>query len=687
MMHTIILALVVALCMADGVALAQTQNSTTSYTYDTMGNVKQVTDSLNHITQHSYDALNRRIKSTDAKNGVTLFGYDGLDRMVSVMDARNLVTSYTIDGQGNLSKTSSPDTGVANRTYDEAGNLKASTDAKGQVTMYQYDALNRVTSVGYGDGGSAAYVYDQGDYGLGRLSQITDISGATQYGYNQHGRIVSEARTIGDQTYTTDYRYDMAGRLSGITYPSGRSVDYTRDTMGRINDVSTTRNGVKTTLVSSTVYQPFGPMQSLTFGNGQLYIRSYDLDGRVASYTLNGQTQTVGYDAASRLTAVTDTSNAANSRSYGYDELNRLTSEQTASSSRSYRYDAVGNRTLATLGAASTNFSYASASNRLTQVAGVQTNVIAMDANGATISNGASQFSYDARGRVVSANTAVGQVSYTINALGQRVQKTTPSSSTVFHYDIGGRLIGESTAGVVTEYIYLDDVPVAVLPDGTSAYYVQTDQLNTPRAVTDQNNVLVWKWDGDAFEAMPPNEQPSSAPRFTFNPRFPGQYFDRETNLHYNYFRDYDPQTGRYIQSDPIGLGGGINTYAYGLGNPISNTDPQGLFVPLVIPFVCAAGGCETLLATGAAAALWWQQHHPITNNGTGVPEQSWPTFPPFDPTNTSGADKETREQCLAAYTAQIEVCKMTTSTPRAREACYARAANEYSECIKKGCR
>ena len=90
----------------------------------------------------------------------------------------------------------------------------------------------------------------------------------------------------------------------------------------------------------------------------------------------------------------------------------------------------------------------------------------------------------------------------------------------------------------------------------------------------------MWSWtNDDPFGANAPNENPSGADNFTCNLRLPGQYFDKETNLHYNYFRDYDAGIGRYIQSDPMGLRGGINTYVYARANPLKYSDPRGLLV------------------------------------------------------------------------------------------------------------
>jgi RHS repeat-associated protein len=108
---------------------------------------------------------------------------------------------------------------------------------------------------------------------------------------------------------------------------------------------------------------------------------------------------------------------------------------------------------------------------------------------------------------------------------------------------------------------------------------VEADHLGTPRQARDDTGRLVWRWmPGEPFGSDEAETDPDGdGTPFDFNLRFPGQYLDRETGLHYNYFRDYDPSAGRYVQSDPIGLAGGINTYGYVGGNPLSYIDPLGL--------------------------------------------------------------------------------------------------------------
>ena len=128
----------------------------------------------------------------------------------------------------------------------------------------------------------------------------------------------------------------------------------------------------------------------------------------------------------------------------------------------------------------------------------------------------------------------------------------------------------------LAEYVWLDDLPIA-LSQANAIYYIEANHLGTPRLITSAIQQVRWHWESAPFGDTLPNENPQNSGAFTFNLRFPGQYYDAESGLHYNYFRDYDPKTGRYIQSDPIGLEGEINTYAYVLDNPISFKDPLGL--------------------------------------------------------------------------------------------------------------
>jgi RHS repeat-associated protein len=116
---------------------------------------------------------------------------------------------------------------------------------------------------------------------------------------------------------------------------------------------------------------------------------------------------------------------------------------------------------------------------------------------------------------------------------------------------------------------------------GPELFFIHADQSGTPRLLTDASQRVRWRWDAvDPFGMQLPSEiAPGDVIALPFNLRFPGQYYDRETGLHYNYFRDYDPGTGRYIESDPIGLRGGLNTYAYVNANPLLYIDPLGLDV------------------------------------------------------------------------------------------------------------
>jgi len=180
------------------------------------------------------------------------------------------------------------------------------------------------------------------------------------------------------------------------------------------------------------------------------------------------------------------------------------------------------------------------------------------------------------------------------------------------------KLLGEYKldGSAVQETVWLGNIPVATVRGG-KVYYIHADHLGTPRVITDPDTrTVVWRWDSDPFGRAEADEDPDGDGQpFGFNLRFPGQYFDAETGLHYNYFRDYDPSAGRYIESDPIGLEGGLNAYVYVSSRPNIRLDFFGLAeicnvgVPFSLgtphSFLCANGRCGGKHSEGSGAALY----------------------------------------------------------------------------------
>ena len=545
---------------------------TTAYAYDAQSNLTAVTDPLSHANHFSYDALNRLAAAIDPNGGATAYGYDADDRLIAVTDPRALKTSYGWDGLDDQTSLASSDTGLTARTFDAAGNVASSTDARGKKTTYTYDALNRKTHAAFADGTGITWQYDQGANGIGRLSKITDVSGSTGYSYDANGHVTQKRQIVGAVTLTTTYGYDLGGRLVSIAYPSGKQVAYAYDAAGRVSGVTASGQ----TLVSGVTYLPFGGVSGWTAGNGAVYRRSFDLDGRIAGLALPANdTIALAYDAASRITAMTETGLAA--KAFSYDALDRLSVYKTGTITQTYAYDADGNRTgTSTDGASPVSFSYAydKASNRLLSIGGSWKEAFTYDAVGNTLSHTSPSadydFSYDARNRLTTSYVGAIGTTHLINGLGQRVYWG--QGPTLFAYDEAGHLIGEydSKGAAAEETVWLGDLPVGVVQPGGRSY-IAPDHLGAPHQVSNASGQAVWLWDHDPFG----NGGPSGA--FTYNLRFPGQYYDKNTKLHYNYFRDYDPRIGRYIESDPIGLMGGLNTFGYVRQNPMIFTDPLGL--------------------------------------------------------------------------------------------------------------
>jgi RHS repeat-associated protein len=561
---------------------AGTSAVTTSYSYDSYGNQTGISAPLSRTTSKAYDALNRLNQITDPASGVTQFSYDANDNLTSVTDPRSLTTSYTYNGFGDVTQLVSPDTGTTTNTYDSGGNLSVSTDARSDSAHYSYDALNRVSGIIYKNGSGVtdqtlAFTYDTGTDGKGRLASAADGNQSLSWAYDGHGRVTGKGQTIGTLTLSVGYGYTNAD-LTAISTPSGQAIVYSYNSNHQVTGI--TVNGA--TLLSSVTYEPFGGVNGWSWGSGDTVSRTYNGDGLISQIVSASVTNGYSFDNASRITGISDSSNSALSWSYGYDALDRLTSATTSAITDGWTYDANGNR-LSQTGTNAITFYIPSDTNQLSSTTGSLVRSYVYNAAGMTTTYGSDTFAYNNRGRMLGVSVGSTSTSYLYNALGQLIEKAASSPTNLYVYDEAGHLLGEydGSGNLIEETVWLGDIPVATLQpngSGVSINYVHSNQLNSPTKITrSSDNTLEWRIDQDPFGTAAPNQNPGSLGTFVYNLRFPGQLYMAETGLNYNYRRDYDPQVGRYVESDPVGVRGGINTYSYTRENPVMYVDPRGL--------------------------------------------------------------------------------------------------------------
>ncbi|MFH1870118.1 MAG: IPTL-CTERM sorting domain-containing protein [Pseudomonadota bacterium] len=287
---------------------------------------------------------------------------------------------------------------------------------------------------------------------------------------------------------------------------------------------------------------------------------SYDANGNVQTRTLSGGTTTYGYDALDR---VVSEAGPANTQSLTYDPNDNRLTDGTGSKTYSPNTDRIVTEN-------GQSFTLDAAGN-VTQARGLNFVWNQRAAQIKTVSQGATLLA-----------------TYFYDYQGRRSRKITTAAAlqgagtVIYAYDLYDRLKGEfdGAGNPQRTYVWRDDVPVSIIVHGATetALYLETDHLNTPIAARDQSGKVVWKWESDAFGSTLPNEDPDGdTQKTTVNLRFPGQYFDTESGLHYNWNRYYDPRLGRYLSPDLIGLAGGANLYQYGKSNPLSYSDPKGL--------------------------------------------------------------------------------------------------------------
>ena len=603
--------------------------------YDTNGNPQIIQDQLGRQTTKAYDGLNRVIKITDPASGVTGTAYDAHGRVLSVTDPNNNVTTYTYDGFGDMYQRVSPDSGTTTYSYDGAGNVTQSVDASNVTANYTYDTLNRVTTASYpgNPAENETYTYDSPSgcgYSIGHLCTLTDASGTLTRTYDQRGNILTESRVYGTATLNTAYSYDAMNRVLEMQYPSGWTVKYTRDLSGsgQVTSIGVFHGAINTAahrqqwqrylahpdrtprpsirvgpntatilpVASKITHVPFGPENSLTYSNNLVETRQYDLDYRLTSIITpynggNAQSLTYSYYNSDMVNTITDGVNPANNQTLTYDTLDRLTWALGEYGLLGWTYDAVGNRqTQSNGGVTNVNYGYNLGTNQLASI---------------TTSGSSLPLSYTGSGNVYLINngnepTSVGKIGYNqtrrprnlVNGYGQSlvqylydgfgkrlvvIPQGVTAQSQIFQYDLAGHLL-ETTdvnGNPYTDRIYLDDGrPVGeLLPGSSTVYAIHTDRLGTPQMMTASGPSTVWQVNYHPFGYIDTVNSTATQPI-----RFPGQYQDNVTGWYMNGMRDYVPIWGVYLETDPAGLKGGLNTYAYAGSNPVNRVDPSGLW-------------------------------------------------------------------------------------------------------------
>lgn len=595
------------------------------YSYDSWGNLLKITWPDNQISEYRYDDSGKctAIKQPDGK--VEQFSYNELGLLNGHKDSAGRTTRYEYNGLSQVVKRIDPNGQVLHYHYDGERNLIGLTNEKGERYKLDYDLNERlIQEVGF-DGRIQRYAYNP----AGQLQSSQDFardgtSLVNQIDYTRRadGRLLKQTDVL-NQAILAEFDYDAAGRLTRAKN-TARELQWKYDPVGRVIEDWQDQHQ------TSHVYNAGGERIQTRLPDGEQITYSYNANSQFAGMAFNQQTVVaIAHDSMGReLKRILGNQLETEFR---YDPQGRLAAQRTGKrdqdnkfapiNQRAYQYNAFGQLAQIDDQLRGTTRYHYDALDRLTQVDGPNPETFVHDPAGNILGNhenvdnrnrqqsngnrlafyGDNHYTYDERGnRILNEHGKQQslQQRFNYNALNQLESVENQQQKTVYQYDALGRRISKVNAQSETQFLWLDNTllsetttqtsskartakiylfepgthkPLAVVQD-SEIYHYHLDHLGTPQEITNSRGKLAWSASFKAYGnlAVVHNNEIEN------NLRFQGQYYDEETGLHYNRFRYYDPECGRFISQDPIGLLGGVNNYQY-VPNPTGWVDPLGL--------------------------------------------------------------------------------------------------------------